>query len=142
MAQKKPKSKPSRTRRDDPTDPEVAVVGQRFRAAREELGLNQKDMGELIGGDQSSVSRFENGKRGLATPVLIRLLQQAAARGVDIHHCLLGTGTATRDVVLGAHEPKLLRELQEVVRRHVGNGNGSGDTPHQVNGPRKRGNKR
>jgi len=122
-------------------DTETAIVARRLAAARENLGLNQIEVAKLVGGDQGSLSKFETGSRGLSAPVLIRLLQLLARSGVDIHHCLLGTGSQTRDVVLGTEEPALLRELQEVVRRHVGNGNGRNGS-HKVERPGKRRDKR
>jgi transcriptional regulator with XRE-family HTH domain len=135
MPRKKTKSPPK-------PDPEMGIVGQRFCRAREELGLSQIELAKLIGGEQGGVSRFEKGQRGLSTPVFIRLLQLFALRGVDLQRCLIGTGKISRDVVLGSDEPELLRELQEVVRRHVGNGSNGRNTSDKVERPGKRRNKR
>jgi transcriptional regulator with XRE-family HTH domain len=138
-AKKMPKKKT--TPKSDP-DPEMIIVGQRFRVAREDLGLSQTDLAKLVGGDQTRLSRFERGERGLSAGVLVRILQLFALRGIDLHRCLIGTGLGARDVVLAGEEPELVRELHEVVRRHLGNGGNGRNSPNKVERASKRRNKR
>lgn len=131
-----------KTKAQSKIDPEMAIVGMRFQQARERLGLTQTELAKLVKGDQTRLSRFERGERGLSAPVLIRLLQAFAARGVDVHQCLVGTGKSAPELVLGGEQPELLRELQEVLSRHIGNGGNGRDTPDKVERTSKRRHKR
>ncbi|WP_343208792.1 helix-turn-helix transcriptional regulator [Anaerolentibacter hominis] len=47
----------------------------RMRALREDMDLTQKDLGKLLGVNQETYSKYENGKLKLAIEDLIRLAQ-------------------------------------------------------------------
>jgi transcriptional regulator with XRE-family HTH domain len=50
-------------------------IGYRIQMAREELGLNQKDLAEKLGISQSSLSNYEKGKRRLYLADLQKIAQ-------------------------------------------------------------------
>lgn len=62
-------------------------VGQRIRWAREQLGLTQEQLGELVSLDQRSISELENSRRRLSVTEL-RLF--AAALGKPQFYFLEG----------------------------------------------------
>lgn len=45
-------------------------IGYRITLAREEAGLNQKELAEMLGISQASLSNYENGKRRVYLPQL------------------------------------------------------------------------
>ena len=45
-------------------------IGYRITLAREEAGLNQKELAEILGISQASLSNYENGKRRVYLPQL------------------------------------------------------------------------
>jgi len=45
-------------------------IGYRITIAREEAGLNQKELAEILGISQASLSNYENGKRRVYLPQL------------------------------------------------------------------------
>lgn len=53
--------------------PETETPGQRLRAVRRELGLNQSEMGNAVGLTQSTIAAYETGKRQPPLPVLLAL---------------------------------------------------------------------
>lgn len=72
-----------------PPAPEVQDMGERFRQAREALGLNQTHFRDA-GVPQDGISKFETGKRGLRLDQFTRLIQQAAKFGMDVRFVVLG----------------------------------------------------
>jgi len=50
-------------------------IGYRITIAREEAGLNQKELAEILGISQASLSNYENGKRRVYLPQLENIAQ-------------------------------------------------------------------
>ena len=48
-------------------------IGYRITIAREEAGLNQKELAEILGISQASLSNYENGKRRVYWPQLEKI---------------------------------------------------------------------
>jgi len=65
-------------------------IGSRFRVARKQLGLTQEQLETKLSIDQTAISRFEQGGRGLETESLLALLAFMADRGVSLRYILLG----------------------------------------------------
>jgi transcriptional regulator with XRE-family HTH domain len=51
-----------------------------IRIARTRAGLTQKQLAELVGRDQSEISRIEAGKTALTVPLLLRMAQALGVR--------------------------------------------------------------
>ncbi|MFW6189440.1 MAG: XRE family transcriptional regulator [Planctomycetota bacterium] len=60
--------------------PEAGTLGDRLRAVRRELGLNQTEMGERIGVSQGTVAAYEAGEREPPRPVLLALEHEFSIR--------------------------------------------------------------
>ena len=43
-------------------NPELVAIGTRIRIRREELGLTQQDLADMLGINRNTLSRYENGK--------------------------------------------------------------------------------
>jgi transcriptional regulator with XRE-family HTH domain len=59
-------------------DFDLNLLGQRIRQAREQHGLSQGELADLLYKDQASISEYENGKRKLPItdlPLLAHVLQ-------------------------------------------------------------------
>ena len=61
--------------------------GQRLRKAREEKGLSQAEVADLVGRDKSAISLLEGGKRGTTVEFVARL-----ARALDLNEDWLAFG--------------------------------------------------
>ncbi len=70
-----------------PTQPESAI-GERARAARTRLGLNQSEVAERIGISSEAYGRLE---RGVMTPRLATFLQLCDVLGVEPNELLLAS---------------------------------------------------
>ena len=64
----------------------LAHIGRRLQAAREALGLTQADLGERIGIESVTLSRYETGARGASLTVLARAADEL---GVTLAACHL-----------------------------------------------------
>jgi transcriptional regulator with XRE-family HTH domain len=97
----------------------MADVGARFRIARKALKLTQEELAKQLNVEQTSISRFEGGKRGLETPVLLGLFRIAAEAGMNIDgYVLRGVGEPIRrEPVLIASSPEMLEELRTLSER-------------------------
>jgi transcriptional regulator with XRE-family HTH domain len=49
---------------------DMRPIGERIRALRETYGMTQGQFGEIVGVDETAISKIENGKRGLAATEL------------------------------------------------------------------------
>ena len=43
-------------------NPELVAIGTRIRIRREELGLTQQDLADMLGINRNTLSRYENGE--------------------------------------------------------------------------------
>lgn len=51
----------------------MSVLGQRIHDRREQIGLTQEQLGELIGKDQKQIWRYEAGKQTPSAETLVQL---------------------------------------------------------------------
>ena len=56
-------------------------IGRKIKELRKKRGLTQKDLGEMVGLDQTTISGYENGRRQID---LQKLMKIAQALGVDL----------------------------------------------------------
>lgn len=97
----------------------MADVGARFRVARKALKITQEQLAKQLGIEQAGISRFESGKRGLETQVLLGLFRITAEAGMNIDgYVLRGVGEPIRrEPVLIASSPEMLQELRAISER-------------------------
>lgn len=88
--------------RDD--DEDLGGFGDRVRAARKRIGLEQEQLADLVGTDAGSISRWELGK---GYPQARQLARLAKALGESIDYLVLGAPS----VVAPAPMPKTLLEF-------------------------------
>lgn len=72
---------------DGGRDEGVEGFGERVRVARERLNLDQRQLGDLVGADKSSVNRWERGRGYPQAPQLAKIAQ---ALGESIDWLVLG----------------------------------------------------
>jgi len=82
-------------------------VGQRIRALRDERGLSQAELAELLGVHQTNISTMERGMRALTIHQVMKL---SKALRVSIDEILTGGKTRPN----GALDRRFLRRLQKV----------------------------
>ena len=91
--------------------------GLRLAKIRRSVGLNQEELGQKIGVDQSVISRFEKGQRKMYDDALTEL---AKALGVTPNDILGVNTNATQrgaDVVLSRRMVQRLKEVEALPRR-------------------------
>ena len=54
---------------------DIKIFGQRLRAAREQKGISQKSVAELLGVTRTQISDIENGKTGTSMARLVTLAE-------------------------------------------------------------------
>ena len=81
----------------------LAHVGARLQAAREARGLTQADLGERIGIESVTLSRYETGTRGASLTVLARAADELGVTLADL--------VAERPVPEPDRDPRVLRAL-------------------------------
>ena len=93
----------------------MVLFSTRLKELRKEVGLTQKQLGEMVGVTKVSICCYENGTR---TPTLDTLIDLANSLGVDLAY-LLGVDTfmvAEDDmkcsINLAKDEIELIRELR------------------------------
>jgi transcriptional regulator with XRE-family HTH domain len=64
-------------------------IGERIRALREAHGMTQGQFGEIIGLDETAISKIENGRRGLAATELASICDHFGMRSDEL---LFGDG--------------------------------------------------
>lgn len=91
-------------------------IGERFRVARKKLRLTQVELAKATGIDQTGISRFEGGDRGLETTALLTLFTVAAERGMNIDgYVLRGVGSPIRpETLLVGGSAEFLQELRSL----------------------------
>jgi transcriptional regulator with XRE-family HTH domain len=86
-------------------------IGNRIRAARMALGLPRREVGELMGLNESTIKRYEDGHiKGMSTEVIERF---ANVLGVSVAH-LLGLEIQKEDILKG-----LTKDELELVKAYV-----------------------
>lgn len=83
-------------------------IGARVQAAREARGLTQADLGERVGIEAVTLSRYETGARGASLTVL--------ARAADVLGVTLADLVAERPVPEPDRDPRVLRALDVLDR--------------------------
>jgi len=63
----------------------IMLTHHTIRRFRQELGINLREFGELVGVSEATASRWEAGKRHPTWRKMDRLNQIAKARGIDLH---------------------------------------------------------
>lgn len=75
-------------KRDDEGDQRLTAqrreIGQRLRELRERAGFSSGKLGEILGVDQSTISRWETGKRKIGTVDLTRFMVKCGASQEEI----------------------------------------------------------
>lgn len=89
--------------------PELQTIGDRARAVRTRLGLNQADVAERVGISNEVYGRFE---RGLVTPRIATLLKLCAVLKVEPNDLLLPS-SPSRDTDMPESTP--MRQLAAVL---------------------------
>lgn len=89
--------------------PEVDYIkiGQRIKAARMEKGLNQADLGVLVGCSNNHISHVEIGQTKVSLSLLLRI---ATALDKDFDYFLLDTPYVRRDSIINT-------ELADKIKR-------------------------
>lgn len=88
----------------------TSSIAERVRALRAERDITQAELGVVLGLDHTAVSRIEAGRRGLATPELVRLAQyfdvsaDSMLFGAPADDLLFRAEGETKDVVAFAEE--------------------------------------
>ncbi len=59
-------------------------IGVRIKTLREARGLTQEGFGEIIGLDETAISKIEHGKRGLAAVELAQICEHFGIRGDEV----------------------------------------------------------
>jgi transcriptional regulator with XRE-family HTH domain len=81
----------------------LAHIGARLQAAREARGLTQADLGERIGIESVTLSRYETGARGASLTVLARAADELGVTLADL--------VGDRPVPEPDRDPRVLRAL-------------------------------
>jgi transcriptional regulator with XRE-family HTH domain len=77
----------------DDTDP----IGARIKALRDTHGLTQEQLGDVIGVGETTISKIEHGKRGLAAAELAQICEHFGIRSDEL---LFGVPNGPRAGVL------------------------------------------
>lgn len=79
--------------------PEIDFVriGQRIRIARQEKGLNQAELGRLVGCSNNHMSHIEIGQTKVSLSMLLKI---SCVLGKDLNYFLLDTPFARRDCII------------------------------------------
>lgn len=87
-------------------------LAERIRELREERGLTQRQLADMISVDPSVMSRIENGDRGISTGELVRI---AESLGVDVDH-LLSTGQPALALRADSASTEEVQEMLDLFR--------------------------
>ena len=83
------------------------AIGERIKEARQERGLSQEELAQIINSTKSAISRYESGKR---QPRIEQLKSIASALDVDVNWLMNGYTLEQRDQVL---KEKVSRRFEE-----------------------------
>lgn len=85
-------------------------IGKRVRLFRDERGLTQTELGELLDLTQSNISAIERGDRGVTIHQAVRI---ARALRISVDELLTGSGP-TKDKRSRTENRRFLRRLQQI----------------------------
>lgn len=90
----------------------MKTLGERVKARRNELGITQKDLGDLVGISQNSITKIENGGN------TIHIAKLASALGVSV--AWLSTGTGDRDDIVenGGLDKQFVSSEPDLLHKH------------------------
>ena len=83
------------------------AIGERIKEARQERGLSQEELAQIINSTKSAISRYESGKR---QPRIEQLKSIASALDVDVNWLMNGYTLEQRDQVW---KEKVSRRFEE-----------------------------
>jgi transcriptional regulator with XRE-family HTH domain len=87
----------------------AAGIGERLRAVRKELGLNQQELADGVGLTQSTIAAYEGEQRPPPLPVLL-----AVERVFRVNHDWLLTGVGPRFTEAAPARPVIVTNRQEL----------------------------
>lgn len=82
-------------------------IGQRIKTARLEKGMNQADLGELVGCSNNHISHIEIGQTKVSLPLLLRI---AVALDRDFGYFLLDTPYTSREHLINTELAEKLNQ--------------------------------
>ena len=85
----------------------IDAIGERIKEARQERGLSQEELAQIINSTKSAISRYESGKR---QPRIEQLKSIASALDVDVNWLMNGYTLEQRDQVW---KEKVSRRFEE-----------------------------
>lgn len=89
------------------------AIGERIKEARQERGLSQEELAQIINSTKSAISRYESGKR---QPRIEQLKSIAAALNVDVNWLMNGRTLEGRDK---AWKDYVARRFEEALRQEA-----------------------
>ena len=90
------------------------AIGERIKEARQERGLSQEELAQIINSTKSAISRYESGKR---QPRIEQLKSIASALDVDVNWLMNGYTLEQRDQVW---KEKVSRRFEEAKKKKKG----------------------
>jgi transcriptional regulator with XRE-family HTH domain len=91
--------------------------GTRLAKIRREAGLNQAQLGERIGVDQSIISRFENGQRKMYDDILTELAEALGVTPNDILGVAPCKTIKTEEATVSRRLLRNMKQIEELPRR-------------------------
>lgn len=90
----------------------MKTLGERVKARRAELGITQKELGDLVGISQNSITKIENGGN------TIHIAKLASALGVSV--AWLSTGKGDRDDIVenSGLDKQLISNERDLLHKH------------------------
>lgn len=82
-------------------------IGQRIKSARLEKGLNQSDLGELVGCSNNHISHIEIGQTKVSLPLLLKI---SAILDRNFDYFLLDTPYSNRDSLINTELSQKLNQ--------------------------------
>lgn len=98
------------------SDEKQKLIGRRIRAAREEAGLSQEQLGEMIGYSAMGVSHLESGDRKIKLEDLQKIAEKLEA---DINYLLEPIAKLTFPSALYRRGDEEISEEQKKVEREA-----------------------
>jgi transcriptional regulator with XRE-family HTH domain len=89
---------------------DTQAIGERIRAARQELGWTQDELAAAVGVSRSAVAQWETGRAGQVTANLTKI---AAILGTGVEHLMYGRDKFAPGQVSRGDELALLRLYRE-----------------------------
>lgn len=74
-------------------------IGQRIRSARQELGLKQSELGDLVGCSNNHMSHIEIGQTKVSLTMLLKI---SHALGKNLDYFLMDTPFVSKDTIINS----------------------------------------